>query len=259
MRLRNKIAIITAAGSGSGRSGALIFAREGAKVVVGDINAKAGQETAKMVKDAGGEATFVQIDVGKVDDMRRLIDTTITVYGKIDILWNHAGIPGPGILESTEEEEFDMAMDVNVKGGFFATKFAVPHMIKAGSGSIIFTGSVSSLRATPFSPSYSLAKGGLVPFAMSLAVYLGRHNIRANCICPGGIDSPMLRVFMDRTGKLTDEDMDHRIKELTKKSPMRRLAKPEDIAYAALFLASDEASYVNGAILPVDGGMMAQF
>jgi NAD(P)-dependent dehydrogenase (short-subunit alcohol dehydrogenase family) len=258
MRLKDKVAIITAAGSGSGRAGALIFAREGAKVVGGDISSTAGQETVDMVKKAGGEATFVQVDVGKVEDMRRLIDTTVKAYGKINILWNHAGIPGPGLIEDTEEDAFDKAIRVNIKGGFFATKFVIPHMKKAGSGSIIFTASVAALRASPWSPSYSLAKGGLIPFTMSLAVYLGPHNIRANCICPGGIDSPMLRVFVDRTGSMKEDVKENTIKEVMKKNPIPRLATPEDIANAALFLASDEASYINGAILPVDGGLIAR-
>jgi NAD(P)-dependent dehydrogenase (short-subunit alcohol dehydrogenase family) len=258
MRLKEKVAIITAAGSGSGRAGALIFAREGAKVVAGDISAKAGQETVDMVKKSGGEATFVQVDVGKVGEIRKLIETTVKTYGKINILWNHAGIPGPGLIEDTEEEAFDKALSVNIKGGFFATQFVIPHMKKAGSGSIIFTASSAGLRGSPWSPSYSLAKGGLIPFTMSLAVLLGPHNIRANCICPGGIDSPMLRVFVDRKGAMKEDVKENMIKEVMKKNPIPRLAMPEDIAYAALFLASDEASYISGAILPVDGGGIAR-
>lgn len=257
MRLKDKVAIITAAGSGAGRAGAMIFAREGAKVVVGDIDPKAGEETVKLVKNGGGEAIFVRVDCGKVEEMRKMIDATIKAYGKIHILWNHAGIPGPGALEETEEEEFDKAMAVNVKGGFFATKLAVPHMKKAGGGSIIFTASVSALRASAWSPSYSLAKGGLIPFTMSLAVALGPHNIRVNCICPGSIDTPMLRVFIDRSGKLKGAALEEAVKERSKKSPLMRAARPEEIANVALFFASDESSYVNGVALPVDGGRIA--
>ncbi|MGA2466459.1 MAG: SDR family oxidoreductase [Thermodesulfobacteriota bacterium] len=259
MRLKDKVAIITAAGSGAGRAGALIFSKEGAKVVVADIDPKGGEKTVKMVKDQGGEAIFVQTDVGKVNDIRRLIDTTVDTYGKINVLWNHAGIPGPGKLEDTEEAEFVRAWEVNCKGGFFAVKFAVPHMKKAGNGSIILTASVSALRASPFSPSYSMAKGGLIPFTMSLAAYLGPYNIRANCICPGMIDSPMARVFIDRSGSMKGEALENIVKATAKTSPMGRIAMPEDIAHAALFLASDEASYINGVILPVDGGMIVKF
>ena len=149
MRLKDKVAIITAAGSGSGRAGAVLFAREGAKVVVGDIDPKGGQETVKRVKGAGGEAVFVPVDCSKVVDMRKLIDATFQAYGRLDILWNHAGIPGPGTLETTEEEAFDRAMAINFKGCFFATKFAVPHLKQAGGGAVLFTSSVSGLRASP--------------------------------------------------------------------------------------------------------------
>ena len=258
MRLKDKVAVITAAGSGAGRAGAVMFAHEGAKVVVGDISSKAGQETVDMVTKAGGEATFVQVDVGKVEDMRRLIEATVKAYGTINILWNHAGIPGPGLIEDTEEDAFDNAISVNIKGGFFAAKFAIPHMKQAGSGSIIFTASVAALRGSQWSPSYSLAKGGLIPFTMSLAVYLGPHNIRANCICPGAIDTPMLRVFVDRTGSIKEDVKENMLKEVMKKFPIQRLATPGDIANAALFIASDEASYISGVILPVDGAGIAK-
>jgi NAD(P)-dependent dehydrogenase (short-subunit alcohol dehydrogenase family) len=259
MRLKGKVAIITAGGSGSGRAGASIFAREGAKVIVGDIDPKGGEETVRAIKGAGGEAFFVHVDCGKVEDMRRMVDAAVKTYDRLDILWNHAGIPGPGTIETTEEEDFDRAMAINVKGGFFAAKFAVPHLKEAGGGSIIFTASVSGLRASPWSPSYSLAKGGIITLVMSLAVYLGPYNIRTNCLCPAGIDTPMLRVFTDRAGAMKNEDLEKTIQGLAEKSPIRRLASPEDIAYAALFLASDEAAYLNGVALPIDGGKIARY
>jgi NAD(P)-dependent dehydrogenase (short-subunit alcohol dehydrogenase family) len=259
MRLKDKVAIITAAGSGAGRAGALMFAREGAKVVVADISRKAGEETIKLIKDTGGDATFVEIDAGKVEDMRRLIDTTVNVYGRLNILWNHAGIPGPGLLETTEEAEFDRSIAVNCKSGFFGSKFAVPHLKKAGNGSIIFTASTAALRASKTSPSYSLAKGGLIPFTLTLATILGPYNIRANCICPGSMDTPMMRVFTDRTGTLKGEALENAAKAWEKTAPLNRIAKPEEIAYVALFLASDEASFVTGAIISVDGGAVAKY
>ncbi len=167
MRLRDKVAIISAAGSGTGRAGALLFAREGAKVIVGDIDPKGGEETVQMITGEGGEASFVQTDVAKVEDVRKLVEAAVDLYGKLNILWNHAGIPGPGKLEDTEEAEFDRTMTINLKGGFFATKFAVPHMKKAGGGSILFTGSVMALRASPHSPSYSMTRVDLflLPYA----------------------------------------------------------------------------------------------
>lgn len=258
MRLKDKVAIISAGGSGLGRAGALTFAREGAKVVVGDIDPERGNETVRMIKTKGGEAAFVQIDAGKVGDMRRLIDTTVDVYGKLNVLWNNAGIAGPGPLEDTEEADFERCFNINVKGAFFASKFAAPHMKKAGSGSIIFTSSITGLRGSPASPAYSLTKGALVPLAMTLAVYLGAYNIRANCICPGFINTPMLRNFVDRTGTKGEEYINNAIQDLGKKSIVGRPATPEEVANTALFLASDEAWFVNGAILPVDGGLIAR-
>jgi NAD(P)-dependent dehydrogenase (short-subunit alcohol dehydrogenase family) len=258
MRLKDKVAIITAGGSGVGRAGAVLFAREGAKVVVGDIDPKGGSETVSIVKDAGGEASFVRTDIAKVEDVKELVETTVKVYGKLNILWNHAGIPGPGSLESTEEDEFDRAMAINIKGGFFAAKFAVPHMTKAGGGSILFTASISALRASPTSPTYSLSKGALVPLTMSLAASLGPHNIRTNCICPGPIHTPMLEGFLNRSGNTDPGFMENITKMVEQKSPLGRLAHAEDVAYAALYLASDEASYVNGVIFPVDGGMIVK-
>ncbi|MGA2462981.1 MAG: SDR family oxidoreductase [Thermodesulfobacteriota bacterium] len=259
MRLKGKVAIITASGSGAGRAGALIFSREGAKVVVGDIDPKGGKETVKRIKDQGGEATFVEINAGQVGDMQKLINTTVEVYGKINILWNHAGMPGPGIIEETEEVDFDKSMAVNIKGGFFATKFVISHMKSAGGGVIIFTASASALRASPWSPSYALFKGGLIPLTMSMAAYLAPYNIRTNCICPGLIDSPMARVFLDRTGTIGAEALENAIKDFGKKVPMGRVATPEDIANSALFLASDEASYINGAVLVADGGLITRY
>lgn len=258
MRLKDKIALISAAGSGTGRAGALIFAREGAKVVVADIDPQAAEETVRLVKKGGGEAVSVAVDCGKVAEVRRMVDAAVKGYGRLDILWNHAGIPGPGSIETTEEEDFDRAMAVNVKGAFFATKFAIPHLKAAGGGAILFTSSVSGLRASPWSPSYSLAKGGLVTLTMSLAVYLAPHGIRVNCICPGSIDSPMARVFVDRSGKLQGEAMDNALRENARKAPMSRMASPEEIANAALFLASDEASFITGTSMPVDGGKVAK-
>ena len=258
MLLRDKVAIITAAGSGVGRAGAILFAREGAKVVVGDIDPEGGTETVNLVKDEGGEASFVQTDVGKVEDLRRLVEKTIDLYGKLNVLWNHAGIPGPGGLEDVEEADFDKAIAVNTKSGFFATKFAIPHIKKAGNGSILFTASIAALRASPVSPTYSLTKAALISLTLSLAAYLGPNNIRANCICPGPIYTPMLEKFINRAGIKEPGFVENAIKGFEQKSPLGRLATAEDIASAALYLASDNASYVNGVIFPVDGGLIVK-
>jgi 3-oxoacyl-[acyl-carrier protein] reductase len=259
MRLKNKVAIITGAGSGSGRAGAEIFSIEGAKVVVADQDARAGKETVEGIESKGGVATFVQVDVADVSDMEKMISVAIDSYGKLNILWNHAGIPGPGIIEDTNESEFDKAFAVNCKGPFFASKFAAPHMKRTGGGDIIFTSSISALRASPWSPAYAACKGGLIPLTMSLAAYLGPDNIRSNCICPSIIDSPMARVFVDRKGSLSQEEKDRAVSNFKERVPLGRIATPEDIAYAALFLASNESSFINGAIIPVDGGSIVRY
>lgn len=257
-KLQDKVAIITAGGSGCGREGAILFAQEGAKVVVADIDAKGGEQTVNLIKDSGGEAIFVQADNGNVGDLKNMIDITVNTYNKLNILWNHAGIPGPGGLEETEEEGFDKVFAVNVKGPFFASKFAVPHMKKAGGGSIIFTGSIASVRGT-WSPSYAATKGALVPLTMGLAVQFGSFNIRSNCICPGGIQTPMLNEFMDRSGTLTSDELNKVKENFAARNPLGRLSKPEDIAKAALFLASDDADTITGHIMHVDGGLCATF
>lgn len=259
MKLKDKIAIIAGAGTGSGRAGALLFSKEGAKVVVGDTDLENGKETVNMVEYQGGEAVFVQIDPGKVDDIRKLIDSTVDAYGKIDILWNLAGMPGPGLLEDTEEAEYIRSWEVNCKGGFFAAKFAVPHMKKAGGGSIVFTGSIAGLRGSPISVSYSSFKGAVVSLTWALALHLGPQNIRVNCICPGLVESPFGRLFFGPSNAPGAETWGKAMQDFGQKSPMGRIAKPVDIANAALFLASDEAAYVNGVILPVDGGTIVRF
>jgi len=253
MRLEDRVAVITGAGSGMGRASAQLFAKEGAKVVVADIDPAGGQETVELIKDAGGEATFVQVDVSKVSDLERMIKTAVETYGKLDILYNHAGIPGPGGIEEVDEESWGKAMDTNLKGGFFATKFAIPEMRKTGGGSILFTSSVSGLVGSPLSPQYSAGKGGVVMLAKALAVALGADNIRVNCICPGATDTPMLPQFFGRV-----PDPDAAGQTYINSLPIKRWGKPEDIAYAALFLASDESSYITGVALPVDGGYIAR-
>jgi NAD(P)-dependent dehydrogenase (short-subunit alcohol dehydrogenase family) len=254
-RLKDKVAIITAAGSGMGRASALLFAQEGAKVVVSDIDRSRGQETVKHIKEAGGEATFVQADVSKVLDMERMVKASVDTYGKLNILYNHAGMPGAFKLEGVSEEEWQTSIEVNAKGSFFATKYAVPEMRKIGVGSVIFTASTAGLVGSSYSPVYSFAKGGIVNMTKSLALLLAPDNIRVNCICPGMTDTPMTLGFM---GPGTDEEKEERRSLFLKTVPLGRMARPEEMAYATLFLASDESSFVTGIALPVDGGWTAR-
>jgi len=257
MRLKDKVAIITGAGSGMGQASALLFAKEGAKVAVADIDPKRGDETVKLIEQQDGEAMFVQADVSKVGDMENMIRAAVERYGRLDILFNHAGMPGPQGLETVEENEWAHAMKVLTKGGFFASKFAAPEMRKSGGGSIIFTSSISGLGGTTVSPLYSMAKGGIITLAKSLALILARDNIRVNSICPGVVETPMLPQFFGMTD-IGEAKRKNIVEGASAGIPLRRVAQPEDVARAALFLASDESSYITGIALPVDGGVTAK-
>jgi len=257
-RLDGKVSIITGAGSGMGEATAKLFSEEGAKVVVADIDPVKGQRVVKEIKDAGGDAIFIEADVSKVSDMEKMVKTTVETYGKINILYNHAGIPGPKGIEGVTEEEWEQCIKANVLGSFFATKFAIPEMRKAGGGSVLFTASTAGIIGSRFSPTYSSAKGALVLLTKSLALRLAKDNIRVNCICPSLADTPMGPDFMrarpDEDWATTETTIE---RFLTAAIPMGRLVKPQEIAYAALFLASDEASFITGIFLPVDGGATA--
>ena len=255
MRLKDEVAVITGAGSGIGRASAILFASESARVVVADINPISGTETVKLIKDTGGEASFVQIDAGKIYDMERMIKFTVDAYGKLNILFNNAGIAGPGNLEGVKEEEWDETVNVLNKGAFFACQFAVPEMRRAGGGSILFTSSVSGLVGSPFSPTYSMCKGAIILLTKSLALLLAKDNIRVNCICPGPVDTPILRASL---GRKPGVDVEVAKQAFVATVPLARTGRPEEIAYTALFLASDESSYITGIALPVDGGITAR-
>lgn len=253
-RLVNKVALISAAGSGMGQASARLFAQEGAKVVVADIDPSKGQETVKLIKEAGGDAIFVEADVTKMADMKRMVKIAVDTYGKLNILFNHAGRPCAGKLEEVTEDDWQACLDVNAKGAFFITKFAVPEIRKAGGGSIIFTSSISGLVADSDSPLYGLAKGGIVNLTRSLALLLAPDNIRVNCLCPGGILTPMSLDFM-LSG--TREEKQAMLDQWVNLVPLGRFGKPEELGYAALFLASDEGSFITGVALPVDSGYTA--
>lgn len=245
MRLTNKIAVITGAGSGIGRASAYLFAREGAKVVAADISDASGEETEATIKSSGGEAIFVHTDVAAASDVENLVKVTINTFRRIDILFNNAGIDQPLTkVEDIDESLWDKIYDVNVKGIFLAVKYAVPQMKKAGGGVIINTASMSGVRPRIKICAYSSSKGAVIVLTKGLALELASSNIRVNCINPVGTDTPLLR----RT--LGEEDMRAMISTI----PLGRLARPEEIAYAALYLASDESSMVTGTCIDVNGG-----
>lgn len=250
MRLANKVAIITGAGSGMGRATSILFAKEGAKVVVADINDSGGQETVRVIKANGGDAIFIHTDVSKAADVDGLIKKAVKTFGKLDILYNNAAIPQKAIpVELMDEAEWDRIYAVNVKGVFFGAKYAIPEMKKNGRGVIINTASIGGVRVRPAFAAYNSSKGAVIVLTKALALELAQYNIRVNCINPVSTDTPMLPQFLAASA-----DLQSGVKQLKSTIPLGRLATPEDIANAALYLASDEASLVTGIGLDVDGG-----
>ncbi|MBC7133552.1 MAG: SDR family oxidoreductase [Roseovarius sp.] len=253
-RLQDKVSIITGSGSGMGKSAAELFSREGARIVVVDINEAAGEAVAESIRKAGGAAIFVRADTGKEADLKAMAEAAIGEFGRIDVFWHNAGIAGAGTIDKTTEADFDRQIAIHVKGGFFGAKHVLPHMIKGGGGAVLFTSSISGEKPSPASPSYSIAKAGLQILAKCIALGNGKHNIRANAICPGPVDTPLWPSFIGRDPDvIAPEELE---KAFLARVPMGRMIQPEEIARAALFLCSDEASAISGAILPVDGGML---
>ena len=257
-RLEGKAGLITAAASGMGRAGALRFAAEGAKVAVVDRDAARAEETVAEIEAAGGTAFAIAGDLTDDAFSREIVKQTLDRFGALDYVWNHAGHPGPSAFEDVDMKMYELAMDLNVRVPSVVSAAAIPIMRERGGGSIVFTASGSGLVASPFSPIYSAAKFGVVGLSRALAKRYGKDNIRCNSICPGAIDTPMLREFQQRPdAPKTGVDVEENIKKFGAMNPMGRNGRPEEIAAVALFLASDDASYVNGATIAVDGGMTA--
>ena len=251
-RLQSKVALITGAGMGMGREAALLFAEEGARVVVCDINRVAAEETVSLVERAGGDAAAAIGDVAVEDDVRRMTEEGVRRFGALHILYNNAGVlwkdRDRSALE-TDGAQWDRVMAINLKSVFWVTKYGVPHVRAAGGGSIILVGSVSALAGfTRAQDAYTAAKGGLIALNKSLAIQFARDNIRCNIIHPGIVETPLQAPY------LTDELR----AEFKTGIPLGRIGRPREIAYAALFLASEESSFMTGAEMIVDGGFMAQ-
>src|SRR5215813_13969048 len=250
MRLSGKIGIVTAAASGMGRAGALRFAREGAQVAVVDVDADGVKRVVGEITAAGGVAHGITADLTKDEDSRRIVWDTVSRFKGLDFVWNHVGHPGPASVEGIDMSAFNLAVDLNLRTVLLTTEAAIPELRARGGGSLLFTASTSGLVGSGFSPVYSMCKFGVVGFVKSLALRLAKENIRVNAVCPGPIDTPMLRVFVSRPDQKSTAGMDP--EELVQKRahgsvPLGRTGKAEEIANAALFLLSDEASFITGA------------
>jgi NAD(P)-dependent dehydrogenase (short-subunit alcohol dehydrogenase family) len=247
MKLANKVAILTGAGSGMGKTAAKLFAAEGAKIAAADITEGPVKETVAEITKAGGEALAIRADVSKAPDIKRMVDEAIAKFGTLDIIYNNAGIEGDSaFLSNMTEEQFDRVIAINLRGVFLGMKFALPHMMKARSGSIINTASIAALVAIKGSTAYAAAKAGVIAMTRVAALEYGRYNIRVNAICPGAIETPMAERV--RGGVAPNPAAIKRI------SLLERMARPEEIAKVALFLASDDASFATGAPFIIDGG-----
>ena len=250
-RLENKTVMITGVSGGIGRVSALLFAEEGATVVGADIDEVQGAKVEAAIREAGGVGYFVKADVSNQKEVSNLFGKAEELGG-VDVLFNNAGVEVVKSLQDTTEEEWDRSVSVNLKSVYLCIKHALPQMEKKGKGVIISNSSAAGLVGS-FSPSYSAAKGGIISLTKALAVDLGPSNIRVNCICPGAIETPML----ERVIKMQGDPKEVRERRL-KNYPLGRFGKAEEVAYAALFLASDESSFLTGAVLPVDGGFTSR-
>jgi NAD(P)-dependent dehydrogenase (short-subunit alcohol dehydrogenase family) len=263
MWLENKIGIVTAAASGMGRAGALRFAREGAAVGVADIDQAGVDAVVGEIAASGGRALALVGDLRTDGFARDVVRRTATAFGGLDFVWNHVGHPGPAAIEGIDMADYELAIDLNLRSVLVTTEAAIPEMRARGGGALLYTASTSGLVGSAFSPVYSMAKFGVIGFVRSLAKRLAPDGIRVNAVCPGPIDTPMLRVFVARPdqqlppGEAGILDKEQLVVRRSQQIPMRRTGRPEEIANAALFLLSDEASFVSGAALPVDGAATA--
>ena len=248
-RLDGKVAIVTGGGSGMGRATAILFAKEGARLVVAGRRAESIEETVGMIREAGDEAIFVKTDVSKTKDVKNMVKTTIDTYGKLDVLFNNAAVIEQEVvpLHECKEEDFDKVIAVNLRGVFLCMKYAIPEMLKTGGGSIINQGSNSCIQGAPNLASYSASKGGVASLSMAAAMDYLRQNIRINWTIPGLILTPMIE-------SRTEGDRET-LRKLEAAQPLGRFGAEDEIANLALFLASDESSYITATGIKVDGAL----
>jgi NAD(P)-dependent dehydrogenase (short-subunit alcohol dehydrogenase family) len=249
MRLKNRVAIITGGTSGIGEATAMLLAQEGASLAITGRNQQRGKSVVDRIKQHGGETIFIPTDVSRADDCRRAVDETLRTFGRIDILFNNAGVFYPQTAIECSEREWDEQIDVNLKGTFLMSKFALPAMIAQGHGVIINNSSGWGLVGGDHAVAYCASKGGVVLLTKAMAIDHGRQGIRVNCICPGDVETPMLPADAKMRGLAWDKYLAG-----CSERPLGRIGTAEEIAKAVLFLASDDSSFMTGAALVVDGG-----
>ena len=253
MRLKDKVALVTGAASGIGRATAALFGREGAKVMCADLDVEGAERIAQQIADSGGEAASTRADVSVAADVERMVAETVARWGRLDVLVNNAGIYFVLPLTQVPEEEWDRLININLKGVYLGCKHAIPQMVSQGKGAIVNTASIAGLRGFGNWTTYSASKGGVVQLTKALAMELARFNVRVNCVCPGIIDTGMF----DQAVNMTGVDRAELASSIGQAHPMGRIGRPEEVAAAILFLASEDASFVTGVPLSVDGGLWA--
>jgi NAD(P)-dependent dehydrogenase (short-subunit alcohol dehydrogenase family) len=251
-RLENKVALVTGGSSGIGQAAAQLFAREGAKVVIADINAEGGEETLRIIRDAGGEAHFVRTDVSKAADVEALIDKIVEIYGRLDCAYNNAGILGDIVSVADHNQgAWDHTIDTNLKGTWLCLKYQIPQMLKQGNGAIVNTTATAGVKGgSPYRSAYAASKAGIVSLSKSAAMENAEYGLRINVICPSHTRTPMLEQFFELRPELEAD--------FIAQAPMGRIAAPEEVAEGALWLCSDASSFVTGHVLAVDGGFLSR-
>jgi NAD(P)-dependent dehydrogenase (short-subunit alcohol dehydrogenase family) len=250
MKLTQRVAIVTGGGSGIGRATAQLFAEEGATVVVVDWHKEVGEATAGAIRDLGLKAEFRYADVSKAEDVDAMVSTTVNKYRRLDILFNNAAVQIVSKLAETTEDQWDRIHSVNLKGVFLCCKYAVREIIQSGGGSIINMASILGFVGDPDLAAYCAAKGGVIALTKAAALSYGPEGVRVNCICPGDVETPLLKAYFDK-----DSNPQKLRGEVSSKYALRRVASPQEIAKVAVFLASDDSSFITGGTLVVDGGL----